>query len=95
MELHVKALMSGMASEELKMILKAQYKRQWNIHIDPFKSKWQFLRYAGRYFLRPPISQSRFVSVTEAEVHFRTKDLKEKGVVLTRIFKREVRGPSG
>ena len=81
--LHAEVLTSSIDSEKLRVVLRAQYKRQWNIHIDPFKSKLQFLRYAGRYIRRPPISQSRFVSVTDAEVHFRTKDLKKKQVVVT------------
>jgi Putative transposase/Transposase zinc-binding domain len=81
--LHVNVLTSGMDSEDLKVILKAQHKRPWNIYIGHFQSKWQFLRYAGRYIRRPPIAQSRFVKVGDGEVHFRTKDLKKKRVVVT------------
>jgi hypothetical protein len=42
------------------------------------------LRYAGRYVRRPPIAQHRFVNITDREVQFRTKDLKQKRVVTTR-----------
>jgi Putative transposase len=82
--LYAKVLTSGVGSDRLKVMLKAQHERPWNIHIDRFKSKQQFLRYAGRYIRRPPIDQSRFVKVTNEEVSFRTKDLRQKRVVITR-----------
>jgi hypothetical protein len=47
--LHAKVFASPVDNDKTKMMLKAQYERQWNIHIDHFKSKQQFLRYAGRY----------------------------------------------
>lgn len=52
--------------------------------IDQFKSKAQFLRYAGRYVRRPPIAQRRFTRITDTEVQFWTKDLREKRKVITR-----------
>jgi len=82
--LRAKIFTFSMGSDKLTVMLKAQYKRSWNIHIDHFKSKRQFLRYAGRYIRRPPIDQNRFVKVTDEEVLFRTKDLKQKRVVITR-----------
>ena len=42
------------------------------------------MRYAGRYIRRPPIAQHRFEKITEREVQFWRKDLKEKRRVLTR-----------
>jgi hypothetical protein len=82
--LHAGVLRSGVTDEKLKILLKAQYRRRWNTHIDYFRSKKQFLRYAGRYIRRPPIDESRFVSVTDEGVQFRNADLKEKRVVITR-----------
>ena len=81
--LKAKVLTSDLGAEELRAVLKTQYERWWNIDIDRFKSKWQFLRYAGRYIRRPPIAQHRFVKITDREVQFWTKDLKEKRRVRT------------
>ena len=78
------ALSSKLSAEELKAVFTAQYERWWNIDIGHFKSKWQFLRYAGRYIRRPPIAQHRFVEITDQEVQFWTKDLKQRRRVLTR-----------
>jgi len=79
-----KVLTSEWSSEELQAVLTTQYERWWNIDIDHFKSKWQFLRYAGRYIRRPPIAQHRFEEITDREVQFWRKDLKQKRRVLTR-----------
>src|SRR6266566_3860091 len=70
--------------ESVRAIFKTQYGRTWNIYIARFQSKSQFLRYAGRYIRRPPIAEHRFVSITDQEVQFLTKDLKQKRVVTTR-----------
>ena len=51
--------------------------------MDSIKSKWHFLRYVARYVRRPPIAQHRFTKITDREVEFLTKDLKEKRVVTT------------
>lgn len=73
----------------LKRLLTTQYERWWNIHIDHFASKVQFLRYAGRYIRRPPIAQHRFVEITGATVVFLRKDLKQKRWVRTRYARNE------
>jgi hypothetical protein len=79
-----KSLLASKASpEELRVMLKAQYERWWNVYVDPIRSKWHFLRYAARYVRRPPIAQHRFTKITDREVEFLTKDLKEKRVVTT------------
>ena len=82
--LQAKVLRSDLGTEELSLVLKAQSKRWWNINIAGFISKAQFLRYAGRYIRRPPIAQNRFVKITDREVQFWTKDLKQKRQVITR-----------
>jgi len=79
-----KALSSKLSAEELKAVFTTQYERWWNIDIGHFESKWQFLRYAGRYIRRPPIAQHRFVEITDQEVQFWTKDLKQQRRILTR-----------
>src|ERR1019366_95118 len=40
----------------------------------------------GRYIRRPPIAQHRFEEITDREVEFLTKDLKEKRVVTTQYL---------
>jgi hypothetical protein len=70
-------------AEDLRVILRTQYERWWNIYIDPINSKWHFLRYVARYVRRPPIAQHRFTKITDREVEFLTKDLKGKRVVTT------------
>lgn len=82
--LRTKVLNSNLGAHELRGILRTQYERWWNIDIDRFQSKWQFLRYAGRYIRRPPIAQHRFAKITDQEVQFWRKDLKQKRPVLTR-----------
>ncbi|HEY4899740.1 MAG TPA: transposase [Terriglobales bacterium] len=76
-------LVSEASSEEIKVLLKTQYERWWNVYVDHVRSKWHFLRYVARYVRRPPIAQHRFTKITDREVEFLTKDLKEKRVVTT------------
>lgn len=82
-------LTSELSSEELRSIFERQYGRWWNIYIDPIRSKWHFLRYAARYVRRSPIAQHRFTKITDREVEFLTKDLKEKKLVTTRYLTEE------
>jgi len=82
-----KGLLASEASpEELRVMLKTQYERWWNVYVDHIRSKWHFLRYVARYVRRPPIAQHRFTKITDREVEFLTKDLKEKRVVTTQYL---------
>ncbi|MGH9691556.1 MAG: transposase [Candidatus Acidiferrales bacterium] len=74
---------SEASTEELRVMLETQYERWWNVYVAPIKSKWRFLRYVARYIRRPPIAQHRFTKITDREVEFLTKDLKERRVVMT------------
>ena len=47
-------LKTDLTARQLAELLRQQYERWWNIHIQRFKSKRQFLGYAGRYARRPP-----------------------------------------
>ncbi len=67
----------------LLRLLTAQYERWWNIDIKRFKSKKQFLGYAGRYARRPPIAQHRFRTISRQEIRFVTKDTRSKRTVET------------
>jgi hypothetical protein len=82
--LQARSLKMDMNPMALNALLVTQYERWWNIDIDHFKSKTQFLRYAGRYVRRPPIAQRRFISISDQEVTFWTKDLRQKRKVIDR-----------
>ena len=68
-------LETDMPRGELMRLLTAQYERWWNIDVNRFKSKKQFLGYAGRYARRPPIAQHRFrtIAVKKSDLWRRTR----------------------
>ena len=63
--------------EEFNDLIHKQLRRDWNIHITRRMPKWHFLRYAGRYIRRLPISQRRILQVTEQEVVYQIKDTRK------------------
>jgi hypothetical protein len=67
----------------LSRLLAAQYERWWNIDIKRFRSKNQFLGYAGRYARRPPLAQHRLRGSGRQEIRFVTKDTRTKRTVET------------
>ena len=69
---------------QLATLLRRQYERWWNIHIQRFQSRRQFLGYAGRYARRPPIAQHRFRHIGRDEIRFVTKDTRTQRTVMTR-----------
>lgn len=81
--LKARVLKSEFNSFQIKAVLTTQYERWWNIDVAHFKTKSQFLRYAGRYVRCPPIAQHRFVKIADGVVEFWRKDLKLKRRVLT------------
>ncbi len=74
---------TAMSKRTLRALLKTQYERWWNIDIQRFRSKKQFLGYAGRYARRPPIAQHRFRRIDHREIRFLTKDTRTKQAVKT------------
>ena len=74
---------TDMSRSELLRLLTAQYERWWNIDVKRFRSKKQFLGYAGRYARRPPIAQHRFRTISRQEIGFVTKDTRTKRTVET------------
>ena len=77
-------LVTDLTRRALQELLTAQYERWWNIAITRFRSKKQFLGYAGRYARRPPIAQHRFRQIDRQEIRFMTKDTRMKQTVTTR-----------
>lgn len=58
---------------EFNDLILRQTQRRWNIHITRRMSKAHFLRYAGRYIRRLPISQRRILTVTKEEIVYQSK----------------------
>jgi hypothetical protein len=78
------AVLDADASRDgLLQLLTSQYERWWNINIKRFRSKRQFLAYAGRYARRPPIAQHRFRTISRQEIRFVTKDTRTRRTVET------------
>src|SRR5690242_387124 len=67
-------LRSDMTMDDIEAMLNDQERRWWSIKIQSFKGKEHFLRYAGRYVLRPPIAQHRITNIGKQSVTFWTKD---------------------
>jgi hypothetical protein len=77
-------LKSDRDGKDLSRILKSEYERpRWIIYIRESMSKRHFLQYAARYARRPPIAQSRLLSVTDRKVEFCTKDKRQRQRVTT------------
>lgn len=52
----------------------AVWKQDWGVHLQPFGSGENIIKYLGRYVCRTAIGDSRIVSVTDTHVSFRWKD---------------------
>jgi hypothetical protein len=72
------------ATADLRVCLRRQAARRWNIHVTSHMSKAHFLRYAGRYIRRLPISQRRILSISAEEVIYQSKDTRTKSFVENR-----------
>ena len=79
----VGVLDTDLSPRALQRLLTTQYERWWNINIQRFRTKKQFLGYAGRYARRSPIAQHRFREISRQEIRFVTKDTRTKRVVET------------
>ena len=69
---------------EFNDLIQRQIQRGWNVYITKQMSKSHFLRYAGRYIRRLPISQRRILSVTDKEVVYQSKDTRTGILIETR-----------
>lgn len=70
--------------EEFNEAVLEQVRRPWNIHITRRMSKAHFLKYAGRYIRRLPISQNNILRETEREVVYLVKDTRTKTLLEAR-----------
>lgn len=80
-------LVSTLTNIELEHLLRREEGRWWSIHIQCFKGKEHFLRYAGRYARRPPIAECRIQDVSNGLVSFwyRDKRLKQQQTVVCTV----------
>lgn len=77
------------ARSNISVCLARQAARRWNIHVSPHMPKTHFLRYAGRYIRRLPISQRRILSISAEEVVYQSKDTRTKSFVENRCTPEE------
>lgn len=61
----------------------AVWRKDWGVHLQPFGSGGNIIRYLGRYVCRTAIGDSRVVSVTDTHVSFRWKDRAKGGAERT------------
>jgi hypothetical protein len=52
----------------------AVWQKDWGVHLQPFGSGENIIKYLGRYVCRTAIGDSRLLSVTDTHVSFRWKD---------------------
>jgi hypothetical protein len=81
--LHGGRLNIELPAQEVEVLLTAQEHRDWNINIQSLASTKHFLRYAGRYLLRPPIAQGRIKNISDGAVKFEYKNKKTGGETVT------------
>ena len=67
--------LAALAKEhDLPGIDPAVWKKDWGIHLQPFGSGENIIKYLGAYVCRTAIGDSRIVSITDTHVSFRWKD---------------------
>lgn len=59
---------------ELPVITPAVWKKDWGVHLQPFGSGENAIKYLGTYVCRTAIGDSRIISVSDTHVTFRWKD---------------------
>lgn len=59
---------------DLPEIDPAVWQKDWGIHLQPFGSGENIIKYLGRYVCRTAIGDSRITSITDTHVSFRWKD---------------------
>ena len=70
-------LHTQLSADQVEEMLALQEKRWWSTKIQSFASKEGFLKYAGRYIRRPPITQRRITYVGNGVVRFWFKDKRQ------------------
>lgn len=76
-------LPGGWTDSDPQYVLQKQSNRWWNIYVSRLQSKGHFLRYAGRYVRRPPLSERSLVAWNEESVKFWAKNHRQNSKTLT------------
>jgi hypothetical protein len=74
----------GIGRDELEDPLQREETRGWIVHVQAFRGKEHFLRYAGRYVRRPPIAQWPILAIEDRFVRFWCKDRRLLRYVIVR-----------
>jgi len=64
---------------DLPAIDPAVWRKDWGVHLQPFGSGENIIKYLGAYVCRTAIGDSRIVSITDTHVSFRWKDRAKGG----------------
>lgn len=65
---------STTSHDKIERLLQHEETRDWRVHVQAFDGKEHFLRYAGRYVRRPPVSERRIMGTSDGVVSFWYKD---------------------
>lgn len=77
-------LLGELAKEhQLPDIDPAVWRKDWGVHLQPFGSGENIIKYLGRYVCRSAIGDSRIVSITDSHVTFRWKDRSKQDAIRT------------
>lgn len=68
------ALAALRKEHDLPAIDPAVWNKDWGVHLQPFGSGENIIKYLGRYVCRTAIGDSRIISITDTHVTFRYKD---------------------
>ena len=68
------ALAALRKEHDLPAVEPAVWHKDWGVHLQPFGSGGNIIKYLGRYVCRTAIGDSRIVSITDTHVSFRYKD---------------------
>jgi hypothetical protein len=82
-------LSTQLPAEQVDATLAHQENRWWSVKPQSLGSKEHFLKYAGRYARRPPISQRRITRISKQEITFWAKDRRLRCQVIVRLTPKE------
>jgi hypothetical protein len=82
-------LPTELPTEQVDATLIQQENRWWSVKLQSLGSKEHFLRYAGRYARRPPISQRRITGISKQEITFWANDRRLRRRAIVRLTPKE------
>jgi hypothetical protein len=82
-------LATELPAQAVEEILIQQENRWWSVKLQSLGSREHFLRYAGRYAMRPSIVQRRMIGISKQEIKFWAKDRRLRRRVIMRLTPKE------